>query len=74
MTYTRKDQWGDHMLGTPNVYTYEFSDGTKYVQRESKNIVTGGFTNTVHRVEGDKELKSTLRELNDKKADARRSG
>jgi hypothetical protein len=68
LSYVKTTKW----MGTDpeedlytNVYTYAFNDGMTYVKREAKDIVLGGFTNTVHRTGPDgRTVKSTLRELN----------
>jgi hypothetical protein len=68
LSYVKTTKW----MGTDpeedlytNVYTYAFNDGMTYVKREAKDIVLGGFTNTVHQTGPDgRTVKSTLRELN----------
>jgi hypothetical protein len=68
LSYVKTTKW----MGTDpaedlytNVYTYAFNDGMTYVKREAKDIVLGGFTQTVHRTGPDgRTVKSTLRELN----------
>jgi hypothetical protein len=72
-TYKQENRAGSHIDGIPNLYLYEFSDGRAYRHEEKKDIVKGGFRQSVYRTDGAKRVKVTMRELKAAIAGADRS-